>query len=277
MATGFPVNRAARGFFEGDRVVIRDMVTSMRGLALLVSSAIGCGFSPAVIDGHAGDDQLGSDAHRDDGAMPDSTASVAFVQSTQKFVDNQSSTQLAWTNAQVAGDLSVVVVGWNDPSRQLQDIHDDRGGTFVQVGTKVFEDPFSEVMFVVADIAAGTNAITVTFDQSVARIEMRVLQYRGLATQNPVDVEHGAHSNTGTVTDSGAATTTHWHDMIVGCNIVGAATTSMMGPGFTQRMIIDGDACEDKEVTTAASYSATATQSSSNSWTMQMVALRAAD
>src|SRR5262249_51908223 len=64
--------------------------------------------------------------------------------------------------------------------------------------------------------------------------------------------------------------------LLVAANIVGT-TTSGPGPSFTNRMISspNGDIVEDRVVTTAGTYNATAPLSSSGYWVMNMVAFGA--
>ena len=67
-------------------------------------------------------------------------------------------------------------------------------------------------------------------------------------------------------------TTTNATDLLVGANIVETGTNGP-GAGFTQRLNTpDGDIAEDRVVTAAGSYSASAPLSPGG-WVMQMVAL----
>ena len=106
--------------------------------------------------------------------------------------------------------------------------------------------------------------------------DIRILEYSGLDQVNPVDVTAAA-IGTNATSNSGAATTTNANDLIVGANIVYTSTTGP-GTGFTKRMITspDGDIAEDRVVTTAGSYSASAPLIRSGPWIMQMVAFKAA-
>jgi len=100
-------------------------------------------------------------------------------------------------------------------------------------------------------------------------------RYSGVDPTNPVDVVAAAQG-TGTVSNSGSVTTGNANDLLVGANLVQQITTSP-GIGYTSRVITnpDGDILEDAIVTTAGSYSATASLSG-GAWIMQMVAFRAA-
>src|SRR5207247_531499 len=81
-----------------------------------------------------------------------------------------------------------------------------------------------------------------------------------------------------TLSSSGAVTTTTANDLLVGANMVLLGGTAGPGASFTNRVITapDSDILEDRIVTAAASYSATAPLLASGPWIMQMVAFRAA-
>ena len=74
-----------------------------------------------------------------------------------------------------------------------------------------------------------------------------------------------------------AVTTTNARDLLVAGNNVATWTTAA-GTGFTKRFITspNGDIAEDRVVTAAGSYTATATLGSAGAWVMQMAAFRAA-
>ena len=91
------------------------------------------------------------------------------------------------------------------------------------------------------NIAAGSNTVTVTFNQAAAFVDVRVLEYSGLDTVSPLDVTAGA-AGSGTTGNSGAATTRSANELIVGAGMTrrrfyqGAARDSPQGssPARTQ-------------------------------------------
>jgi hypothetical protein len=126
-------------------------------------------------------------------------------------------------------------------------------------------------------VAAGQgNTVTVTFSQPAVYADIRIAEYQGLATANPVDAVSAGQGND-TSSDSGRAITTSANDLLVGANTVRTRTMDP-GAGFTPRAITspDGDLLEDRIVTAAGSYNTTAPLSSPGDWIMQMVAFRAA-
>jgi hypothetical protein len=66
-------------------------------------------------------------------------------------------------------------------------------------------------------------------------------------------------------------------DLLLGANMVSTMTTGA-GSGFTQRMLTnpDGDIAQDRFVTSAGFYTASAPLSSSGTWVMQLAAFRMA-
>ena len=179
---------------------------------------------------------------------------------------------VAYPAAQTAGDLNVVVVGWNDTTSTVQSVQDSGGNSYSLAIGPTTGTALRQSIYYLSNIAGGSNTVTVTFNQAAAYPDVRILEYRGVTT---LDVTAGA-SGTAKSASSGAATTTTANELIFGANMV-ATSTAGAGTGFTRRIITspDGDLAEDKVVTTAGSNSATATLSSSGPWVMQMVAFSA--
>jgi hypothetical protein len=194
---------------------------------------------------------------------------------------SQTTVKTTFSAAQAAGDLNVVVVGWNDTTAVVSSVTDSSGNTYTRaVGPTTINGspwPLSQSIYYAKNIAAaaaGANSVTVTFSPSAAYPDIRILEYSGADPNNPVDVT-AASSGSSTATSSGSVTTTNPTDLIFGANTVDTGTTSP-GSGFTQRLLTtdDGDIAEDAMVTAAGSYSATAPLSRSGLWLMQMVAFR---
>jgi glucose/arabinose dehydrogenase len=209
------------------------------------------------------------------------SGAIAFVQVNSAVPQSSpGSVNVTFTAAQVAGDLNVVVVGWNDATAHVQTVTDSRGNTYLPaVGPTVLPGSLSQTLYFAANIGAagaGSNVVTVTFDAPAAFPDIRIAEYSGIATSSPVDVVAGA-VGTSASSSSGSVTTTNANDLLVGANIV---TTSTSGPGtnFTSRIITnpDGDILMDRIVAATGSYNATAPLTSSGGWVMQMVAFRAA-
>jgi chitodextrinase len=205
---------------------------------------------------------------------------IAFVQVNSATPQSPSTTvTVRYASAQTAGDLNVVVVGWNDATAQVQSVVDSLGNSYQRaVGPTVRAGAATQSIYYAADIAAAaanTNTVTVTFAPAAVYPDVRIAEYRGIATVSPVDVTAAAQGSS-TSSSSGAVTTTNANDLLVGANTVQTNTTGA-GTSFTSRVITnpDGDILEDLIVTSTGTYSATSPVSS-GWWIMQMVAFRAA-
>jgi len=176
--------------------------------------------------------------------------------------------------AQTAGNLNVVVVGWNDATSNVTGVTDSQGNTYSLAIGPTRGTNLSQSIYYAKNIKSGANTVTVTFNQAAAFVDMRILEYAGLSTTAPLDVTAGAIGNS-TAPSSGAATTTSPSELIFGANTVWTGNT-VAGPSFTIRIITtpDGDLAEDRVVTTTGSYNASSTLSSAGPWVMQMVTFK---
>jgi hypothetical protein len=130
----------------------------------------------------------------------------------------------------------------------------------------------SQSMYYAPNIRGGANAVTVRFSTAAAFVDIRILEYSGLDTVNPLNATTAA-TGSSTTSSSGSLTTTTGNVLLVAANTV-ATSTSGAGPGFTSRVITspDGDIAEDGVATAPGSYTATAPLNSTGWWVMQLVA-----
>jgi phosphodiesterase/alkaline phosphatase D-like protein len=206
-------------------------------------------------------------------------AAISFVQVNSATPQSSASVTVPYTSAQTGGDLNVVVVGWNDTTVQVSSVADTLGNSYIRaVGPTVTAGSATQSIYYAANIAAAAanaNTVTVTFSSAATNADVRVAEYRGIATANPIDVTAAATGSSAS-SDSGAVATTNANDLLIGANIVQKHTTAA-GASYTSRVITspDGDILEDRIVTATGSYSASASISSTGWWIMQMVAFRA--
>jgi len=183
-------------------------------------------------------------------------------------------------SAQTSGNLNVVVVGWSDTTAAVSSVTDSTGNVYtLAVGPKANPGSLTQSIYYARNIvgaAANANTVTVRFTVAAPDADIRILEYTGIDQVNPVDVTAAA-IGTNAASDSGLATTTHGNDLIFGANYVKTSTVGA-GGGFTSRVITspDGDIAEDRVVSVAGSYSASAPLTSTGPWVMQMVAFRGA-
>jgi hypothetical protein len=200
---------------------------------------------------------------------------IAFVQGgsgPSTLQASNSSVAVAYASAQVAGDLNVVVVGWGDTTSSISSVTDSHGITYTLAAGPTSNTGLQQSIYYAKNIAAGSNTVTVKFNQAASYPDVRILEYSGLDASNPLDGKASA-AGSGTTANSGAATTSSANELIFGAGTTGAQF-SAAGSGFANRMInIYGNIAEDKTVTSTGNYSATATTSSSV-WVMQVVTFR---
>ena len=208
-----------------------------------------------------------------------SSGTISYVQGNYATPQSApTSVSVVFTAAQAAGDLNVVVVGWNDATATVTGVTDSRGNTYtLAVGPTVLSGVASQSIYYAKNIqaaAAGANTVTVAFSRAASFPDIRIAEYSGADPNNPVDVTAAA-TGSSTTSNSGSATTTNATDLLFGANLVQTGTGGP-GTGFTSRLLTqpDGDIAEDRIVTSTGSYSATASVSPSGQWIMQMVAFR---
>jgi PKD repeat protein len=192
---------------------------------------------------------------------------------------SQSTVSVKLAQAQSAGNLNVVVVGWNDATSAVASVTDSRGNVYSRVaGPTSVPGALSQSIYYAKNItgaAAGANTVTVKFNAPARFVDLRVAEYSGLDRQYPI-VATSVASGSGTLTNSGPATVTQAPALLFAATTVTSYTTGA-GTGFTSRLVTspDSDIVEDRVVTAAGSYSATSAIAS-GTWVMQLVAFKAA-
>ncbi len=184
------------------------------------------------------------------------------------------SVPVTYSLAQTSGNLNIIAVGWNDTTSTVSSVTDSRGNAYALAIGPTTGTGLRQSIYYAKNIAAGSNTVTVTFNQAAAYVDIEALEYSGLDTSNPLDTAAGA-AGSGTSANSGSATTSSATDLIFGAGMT-STHFAAAGTGFTSRIITnpDGDIAEDKTVNSMGSYNAAATATSSN-WVMQMAAFRA--
>ncbi len=247
-------------------------------MTITVGTSTPVGTYPITVTGNGGGIQKSTTVNL---TVTTAVTSISYVQSNYATPQTpQTAVSVTFTAAQSAGDLNVVVVGWNDSTATISAVTDSKGNAYTSaVGPTVQSGLASQSIYYarnIASAAAGANSVTVTFSRAAVSPDIRILEYSGADPNNPVDVK-AANSGSSSSSSSGSATTTSPNDLIFGANLV-QTTTSGPGSGFSQRLLTspDGDIAEDQPVAAIGSYSATAPLTSSGPWIMQMVAFRTA-
>ena len=201
--------------------------------------------------------------------------SIGFVQvNSATPVNNASPVAVAYPLAQTAGNLNIVVVGWNDTTATVSSVVDSRGNTYTLAVGPTSGTALRQSIYYAKNIAGGSNTVTVTFSQAAFFPDVRVLEYRGLDPTAPLDVTAGA-AGTSTSANSGSATTTSANELVFGAGTTGG-TFGTVGTGFVTRIFTpNSDIAIDKTVNSTGSYNATSALPYSSTWVMQMATFRA--
>jgi hypothetical protein len=188
----------------------------------------------------------------------------------------QSPVSMAYPNAQTAGNANIVAVGWNDTSASIVSIGDSAGNIY-QTAIPTFRgNGMSQAIYYATNIPAGSNTVTVTFNQPAVFVDLRVTEYSGLSPTNVFDVGTSA-TGIGASADSGPLTVNATNELLFGAGMT-AGTFSGPGNGFTLRVITvpDSDIVEDQIAAATGTYDATASLNGSTTWLMQLAAFKPA-
>ena len=233
--------------------------------------------SGQTVDGVVTDNAGLSALVTDDVALAAVAAPPAFVQVNAAVPQtNQSSVTVRYNNAQTAGDTNILAIGWNNATSNITSVTDSAGNTYQLAVPTARGAGVSQAIYYAKNIKAapaGTNTVTVTFNTATPYVDIRATEYSGLDPNTPFDVGTSA-SGTSTSANSGTVTTTA-PGLIFGAGMT-TGGFSTAGTGFTTRVITnpDADIAQDRTVTTAGAYSATA--SVSGAWVMQIATFKAA-
>src|SRR5437762_14091914 len=100
------------------------------------------------------------------------TAAISYVQGNYSCPQSpQTSMAVTYTKAQVAGDLNVVVIGWNDATATIASVTDTAGNQYLRAGNPTTRTGISSICqstYSAKNVAsAGATAIAVTVRCSV--------------------------------------------------------------------------------------------------------------
>src|SRR5436853_2528309 len=101
-------------------------------------------------------------------AMLHAAGTITYVQGNAADPQApQTTVSIPFTAAQSAGNLNVVVVGWNDSNTTVTGVTDQKGNTYTRaVGPTAIPGVASQSIYFAKNIvaaAAGANIVTVTF------------------------------------------------------------------------------------------------------------------
>ena len=122
--------------------------------------------------------------------------SIAFAQVASATPQAPTATvSVSYPAAQTLGNMNVVVVGWNDTTATVQSVKDSAGNNYSLAIGPTSGTALRQSIYYAANIADGSNTVTVTFSQAAAYPDVRILEYRGVTA---LDVTAGASGNSAT-------------------------------------------------------------------------------
>ncbi len=200
-------------------------------------------------------------------------ATPTFKQVRAKEITSGTLNSLAFNSANTAGNLIVVYLVWTNSGSVS--VTDTRGNVYTSVGSPhdVGELNNSSQVFYAKNVAGGSNTVRASFATAISSsADMYIHEYSGIDKADPLDA-NAVNKGTTAAMNSGSATTSNANDLIFGAG-ASASTVNQAGSGFTSRSTRFGNRIEDKNVTSAGPYNATANQNG-NAWVMHMAAFKA--
>ncbi|MGZ4955153.1 MAG: IPT/TIG domain-containing protein [Methylobacter sp.] len=208
------------------------------------------------------------------GLTPPPPSGIQFMQ--QAYGIPQEATAVVpvdYKSNQSSGDLNIVVVGWKDTASSVQSVTDSNGNSYNLAVGPTKGIGLTQSIYYANNIKGGKNTITVQFDLPVSGSDVRILEYYGVDTVNPVDVVAGANGN-GTQSISGTVTTTADNERLFAANTTASRTTQAGFPFIAREISPNGNITQDAIANAAGTYNATASLFLGDEWVMQMVALK---
>jgi hypothetical protein len=204
-----------------------------------------------------------------------SNSSIGFVQVNSATPSSGSTVSVTYNQAQTAGDLNIVAVGWHDTTSKVVSVKDSLHNKYSLAMGPSTRTGLRQSIYYATNILAGSNTVTVTYSQSATAPDIRILEYKGVSTLDVTVHDTGSSGSNATVT-SGSATTTSPNELVFAAGMTSGGF-SASGSGFTNETITaDGDIAEDQIVSVTGAKAATAVLGSSGTqnWLMQMATFK---
>ena len=210
------------------------------------------------------------DAAADATGPGDAATLFGWYQGTSDHKNNTSSLSVAFDSQQLAGDMILVVAAWDGSGAPT--ISDSHGNTYAQVQTTRSNGSDFQAIYYAANIAAGSNTVTLQLSQQAGTAGLRIAEYAGVVASNPL--EHASlSSGSSTQMTLALLATANAHDLIVAANTVESSTTGI-DASYASRLTDLGNVLFDKVVTQPGTYNASATQSTNSGWVFQIMAFK---
>ncbi len=197
-------------------------------------------------------------------------ANITLVQHIGKDAGTTTTSTLAFTSSNTAGNFIAVAIRGGLSNSQVFTVKDSNTNTYkqaAQIGSN--GSAVSTAIYYAENIKGGANTVTVTMSVS-GPLRFAISEYSGVAAANSFDVAAVATA-TSTSPNSGNATTTANGDLLLGSVATADSVTFTAGTGYTMRDSVPAPPStklitEDQIQTAAGSASASATLSASSNW-----------
>jgi hypothetical protein len=208
--------------------------------------------------------------------VPPASSGPQVLQSTAATPQTPETTVSAsFSLAEQKGDLNVVVVGWNDITSNLSTtapVADAAGNKYHLAIGPTRGASVSQAIYVASGIvAAASNTVTVTFQNAVPYVDLRIVEASGVSA---VDQTVGASGNADVASTADLKTTAS-HELIVASGTT-MGLFSGAGSGYVVQEITtpNGDIVESRLATAKGSYAVSANLTGAADWVLQAVSLR---
>lgn len=202
---------------------------------------------------------------------------ISFVQASSQDTKSGSVASISapYTDAQSAGDLNVVVIGWGNPSNTINSVSDSAGNTYTAARAVASNTGAVVAIYFAKDIAASSsNTVTVSLDANDV-LCVAILEYAGVSA---ID-QTGEGSGMGQTASTNTVSTSASNELVLGAgepDQTEDADFSSVGSGFNERVITgtSGMLVEDMIVSQTGSFTASGGLTKSTPWVMEIVSFR---
>jgi hypothetical protein len=204
-----------------------------------------------------------------------STPLPSLVQSKMNSsASSVSSMGLTVNSVQKAGDVNVVVIGWDSATGTISSVSDTAGNAYTLAMPIARGTGVSLAIFYAKNIVAAQPNITAFFSAAVASPDLRVAEYTSVDTFNPLDVTASA-TGSGIISTVGSVSPTYAKSVIFAAGQISSAY-NQAGTGFTSLGIsTNGNIFEHMIVSSLGSYTTNARNTSGN-YAFQAIVLKGA-
>jgi hypothetical protein len=206
-----------------------------------------------------------------------SVNAISFVQQNTSESGASQYNSTAFSSPNTAGNLIVLALSWSESSLSILSVTDTVGNVYTSaIGPVTWNGSYRAQIFYAKNIKGGSNTVTVKLSGTTSSFFQDQLQeYSGADLVSPLDAVSSSSAPAGiTAVNSGTSTTQFANEMIFGFGAAGSCIISA-GAGFTVRSTLECNVIEDKNVTSAGPYNATAV-GDGTVWVMLMATFKAA-